>query len=43
MIKPIADEPGFYLFENALDKAGNPVDFDFSLIAIGQFVKISAK
>ena len=43
IIKPIADEPGFYLFEKALDKAGNPVDFDFSLIAIGQFVKVSVK
>ena len=43
VIKPIADEPGFYLFESALDKAGNPVDFDFDLIAAGQIVKVSAK
>lgn len=43
LIKPIADEPGFYSFESALDKAGNPVDFDFSLIASGQLVKVSAK
>ena len=43
VIKPIADEPGFYLFESALDKAGNPVDFDFDLIAPGQIVKVSAK
>ena len=43
MIKPIAEEPGFYLFESALDKAGNPVDFDFDLIAAGQIVKVSAK
>ena len=43
VIKPIEDEPGFYLFENALDKNGNPVDFDFDLIAPGQIVKVSAK
>ena len=43
VIKPIADEPGFYLFENALDKNGNPVDFDFGLVAAGQIVKVSAK
>ena len=43
IIKPIADEPGFYLFESALDKAGNPVDFDFDLITAGQIVKVSAK
>ena len=43
VIKPIADEPGFYRFESALDKAGNPIDFDFSLIASGQLVKVSAK
>ena len=43
VIKPIADEPGFYWFESALDKAGNPVDFDFDLIAAGQIVKVSAK
>ena len=43
VIKPIADEPGFYLFESALDKNGNPVDFDFSLISAGQIVKVSAK
>ncbi len=43
IVKPIADEPGFYLFGNALDKAGNPVDFDFDLISAGQIVKISAK
>ena len=43
IIKPIADEPGFYLFESALDKAGNPVDFDFELITAGQIVKVSAK
>ena len=43
VIKPIADEPGFYLFESALDKAGNPIDFDFDLIAPGQIVKVSAK
>ena len=43
VIKPIEDEPGFYLFESALDKAGNPVDFDFSLISAGQIVKVSAK
>ena len=43
VIKPIADEPGFYRFENALDKNGNPVDFDFDLIATGQTVKVSAK
>ena len=42
-IKPIADEPGFYLFESALDKAGNPIDFDFSLVSAGQIVKVSAK
>ena len=43
VIKPIADEPGFYWFESALDKAGNPVDFDFDLISAGQIVKVSAK
>ena len=43
VIKPIADEPGFYRFENALDKNGNPVDFDFELVAAGQIVKVSAK
>ena len=43
VIKPIADEPGFYWFESALDKNGNPVDFDFDLIAAGQIVKVSAK
>ena len=43
VIKPIADEPGFYRFESALDKNGNPVDFDFALIAAGQTVKVSAK
>ena len=43
VIKPIEDEPGFYLFESALDKAGNPIDFDFSLVAAGQIVKVSAK
>ena len=43
VIKPIDDEPGFYRFESALDKNGNPVDFDFSLIATGQTVKVSAK
>ena len=43
VIKPIADEPGFYLFESALDKNGNPIDFDFDLIAAGQIVKVSAK
>ena len=43
VIKPIADEPGFYLFESALDKNGNPVDFDFGLVAAGQIVKVSAK
>ena len=43
VIKPIEDEPGFYLFESALDKNGNPVDFDFDLIAAGQIVKVSAK
>ena len=43
VIKPIADEPGFYRFESALDKAGNPVDFDFEQIAAGQIVKVSAK
>ena len=43
VIKPIADEPGFYLFESALDKNGNPVDFDFSLISAGQIVKVSSK
>ena len=43
VIKPIANEPGFYRFESALDKAGNPVDFDFDLIAAGQIVKVSAK
>lgn len=43
VIKPIADEPGFYLFESALDKSGNPIDFDFDLIAAGQIVKVSAK
>ena len=43
IIKPIADDPGFYRFESALDKVGNPVDFDFSLVAPGQIVKVSAK
>ena len=43
VIKPIADEPGFYRFESALDKAGNPVDFDFEQVAAGQIVKVSAK
>ncbi len=43
VIKPIQGEPGFYNFESALDKAGNPVDFDFDLIAAGQIVKVSAK
>jgi hypothetical protein len=43
VIKPIDDEPGFYRFESALDKNGNPVDFDFDLIATGQTVKVSAK
>ncbi len=43
VIKPIPGEPGFYLFENALDKNGNPVDFDFSLIQAGQIVKVSSK
>ena len=43
VIKPIADEPGFYHFESALDKAGNPVDFDFEQVAAGQIVKVSAK
>ncbi len=43
VIKPVSGEPGFYLFENAFDKAGNPVDFDFELIAPGQIVKVSAK
>ena len=43
VIKPIPGEPGFYSFENALDKAGNPVDFDFSLVAAGQIVKVSSK
>ena len=43
VIKPIAEEPGFYWFESALDKNGNPVDFDFDLIAAGQIVKVSAK
>ena len=43
LIKPIADEPGFYWFVNATDKNGNPVDFDFDLIAPGQIVKVSAK
>ena len=43
VIKPIEDEPGFYLFESALDKNGNPIDFDFDLIAAGQIVKVSAK
>ena len=43
VIKPIADEPGFYLFESALDKNGNPVDFDFELVAAGQIVKVSSK
>lgn len=43
IIKPIADEPGFYRFESALDKNGNPVDFDLALIATGQTVKVSAK
>ncbi len=43
VIKPIPGEPGFYRFESALDKSGKPVDFDFSLIAAGQIVKVSAK
>ena len=43
IIKPIADEPGFYRFESALDKNGNPVDFDLAHIATGQTVKVSAK
>ena len=43
VIKPIEGEPGFYLFQSALDKAGNPVDFDFDLISAGQIVKVSAK
>ncbi len=43
VIKPIPGEPGFYLFENAVDKSGKPVEFDFSLIAAGQIVKVSAK
>ena len=43
VIKPIAGEPGFYLFESALDKNGTPVDFDFDLVAAGQLVKVSAK
>ena len=43
VIKPISGEPGFYRFESALDKSGKPVDFDFSLIAAGQIVKVSAK
>ena len=43
VIKPIAGEPGFYLFESALDKNGTPVDFDFDLIAADQLVKVSAK
>lgn len=43
IIKPIEGEPGFYRFESALDKAGNPVDFDFDLVAPGQIVKVSAK
>ena len=32
-----------HLIESALDKAGNPIDFDFSLVAAGQIVKVSAK
>ena len=43
IIKPIAEEPGFYHFESALDKAGNPIDFDFDLISAGLIVKVSAK
>ena len=43
VIKPIEGEPGFYYFVNSLDKAGNPVDFDFDLIAAGQIVKVSSK
>ena len=43
IIKPIEDAPGFYRFESALDKAGNPVDFDFELVAAGQIVKVSSK
>ena len=43
VIKPIQGEPGFYRFESALDKAGNPVDFDFEQVAAGQIVKVSAK
>ena len=43
VIKPIADEPGFYRFESELDNDGNPVDFDFEQIAAGQIVKVSAK
>ena len=43
VIKPLEGEPGFYRFESALDKAGNPVDFDFEQIAAGQIVKVSAK
>jgi len=43
IVKPIADEPGFYLFENALDKKGEPIEFDFELISAGQIVKISSK
>ena len=43
VIKPIEGEPGFYRFESSLDKAGNPVDFDFEQVAAGQIVKVSAK
>ncbi len=43
VIKPIPGEPGFYRFESAVDKSGKPVDFDFSLVAAGQIVKVSAK
>lgn len=40
-IIPIPEEPGFYNFENALDKAGNPIEYDFSTIAPGQIVKVT--
>ena len=43
IIKPIAGEPGFYRFEAAVDKSGKVQDFDFSLIAPGQIVKVSNK
>ena len=42
-IKPIPGEPGFYRFEAAVDKSGKVQDFDFSLIAPGQIVKVSSK